>query len=87
LKSAPRASVGATQLQLFRSPDNGTTVYLINSALMSAYTMAQTTAAPVTDFGYSESAPLRLGPSDTLWVGIGIALAGGVAFDAQYEDL
>ncbi|THD80634.1 MAG: hypothetical protein E7812_07850 [Phenylobacterium sp.] len=87
LKALPRATVTATQLQLYRSPDNGTTMYLINSALMAAYTMAQTTAAPVTDFGYSESTPLRVNSADTLWVGIGVALAGGIAFDAQVEDL
>jgi hypothetical protein len=87
LKAAPRATVTATQLQLYRSPDNGTTLYLIGSALMSAYTMAQTTAAPVTDFGFSETTPLRLGPGDTLWTGIGVALAGGIVFDTQYEDL
>lgn len=87
LRAAPRATVTATQLQLYRSPDNGTTMYLIGSALMAAYTMAQTTAAPVSDFGYSESAPLRLGATDTLWVGAGVALAGGISFDAQYEDL
>jgi hypothetical protein len=87
LKAIPCATVTATQLQLYRSPDNGTTMYLINSALMSAYTMAQTTAAPVSDFGYSETVPLRIGPSDTLWVGAGVALVGGISFDAQYEDL
>lgn len=87
LTAVPRATVTATQLQLYRSPDNGTTMYLINSALMGAYTMAQTTAAPVTDFGYSETVPLRLGSSDTLWVGAGVALSGGIVFDARYEDL
>jgi peptidase E len=87
LKAVPRATVTATQLQLYRSPDNGVTLYLIGSALMAAYTMAQTTAAPVTDFGYTEGQPLRLGSIDTLWVAIGVALAGGVSFDAQYEDL
>lgn len=87
LKAVPRATVTATQLQLYRSPDNGTTMYLINSAVMLAYTMAQTTAPPVTDVGYSETAPLRIAAGDTLWVGAGVALAGGIAFDAQYEDL
>jgi hypothetical protein len=87
LKAVPRATVTATQLQLYRSPDNGTTMYLINSALMAAYTMANTTAAPVTDFGYAETIPLRIGASDTLWVGAAVALAGGISFDAQYEDL
>lgn len=87
LKAAPRATITATQLQLYRSPDDGTTMYLINSAVMGAYTMANTTAAPVTDFGYAETAPLRIAAGDTLWVGAAVALAGGIAFDAQYEDL
>lgn len=87
LKAVPRATVTATQLQLYRSPDNGSTMYLINSALMLAYTMAQTTAAPVTDVGYSETSPLRIAAGDTIWVGAGVALAGGISFDAQYEDL
>jgi hypothetical protein len=87
LKAVPRATVTATQLQLYRSPDNGTTLYLINSAVMNAYTMANTTAAPVTDFGYTETAPLRIAAGDTLWVGAAVALAGGIVFDAQYEDL
>lgn len=87
LKAVPRATVTATQLQLYRSPDNGTTMYFINSALMTGYTMAQTTPAPVTDFGYSETLPLRVAAGDTLWVGAGVALSGGISFDAQYEDL
>lgn len=87
LKALPRATVTATQLQLYRSPDNGTTMYLLNSALMAAYTMANTTAAPATDFGYTETNPLRIGSSDTLWVGAAVALVGGISFDAQYEDL
>jgi hypothetical protein len=87
LKAIPRATVTATQLQLYRSPDNGTTMQFINSALMAAYTMANTTAAPVTDLGYTETAPLRIAAGDTLWVGAAVALAGGIVFDAQYEDL
>ncbi|RAK60883.1 hypothetical protein DJ021_14210 [Phenylobacterium hankyongense] len=87
LKAIPRATVTATQLQLYRSPDNGTTMYLINSGVMGAYTLAQTTAVPVTDMGYSETGPLRIAAGDTLWVGAGVALAGGISFDAQYEDL
>lgn len=39
----------ASQLQIFKSPDFGTTNYFVNSALMATYTMAQTTAAPVTN--------------------------------------
>lgn len=87
LKAIPRATVTATQLQLFRSPDGGVTLYMINTSGMAAYTMAQTTQAAQTDFGYTETNPLRLAAGDSLYVGIGVALAGGVVFDAQFEDL
>lgn len=87
VKAMPRATVTATQTQLYRSPDNGVTMQLINSQLIGAYTMAQTTQVPTTDHGYSETGPLRLGATDTLWAGIGVALAGGVVFDVVSEDL
>lgn len=44
ISSIPRATVTATQMQLFLSPDGGTTFNFFSSVLMSAYTMAQTTA-------------------------------------------
>jgi hypothetical protein len=86
LTASPRATVTATQLQLFSSP-NGTAMNLINTALMGAYTMAQTTQAPQTAFSYGETSPRRLAPNEQLWIGIGVTLAGGVVFDAQYENL
>ena len=86
LTAIPRATVTATQLQLFRTT-NGTTLYLVRTALMAAYTMAQTTQAAQTDFGYAETAPLRIAAGESLYVGAGVALAGGIVFDAQYEDL
>lgn len=85
LFAIPRSTVGATQLQLYRSPDAGTTLVLAESALMSAYTMAQTTAAPKTDFGYSDGAPMRLAAGEELWAGIGFSVTGGIAFIAEYE--
>lgn len=87
LKAVPRATVTATQLQLYRSRDSGTTLWLIATAVMSAYTMANTTAPTATDFGYSETNPLRLAAGDSLYVGAAVALAGGIVFDVQYEDL
>lgn len=86
LKAIPRATVTATQCQLFRTPD-GTTLYLENAATMAAYTMANTTSPVPTDFGYSETAPLRLAANERLMVGAAVALAGGIVFSAQYEDL
>jgi hypothetical protein len=87
LKATPRATVTLTQLQVYRSPDNGTTMYPIVSQAMAAYTFANTTQIPTTDLGYTETAPLRLANGDTLWVGAAVALAGGIAWDAQIEDL
>lgn len=87
VKAVPRATVTATQCQLFRSPDAGTTMNFIDAATMSAYTMATTTSPSKTDFGYTEAIPLRLGPNERLYAGTAVALAGGIVFDAQYEDL
>lgn len=87
LTATPRATVTATQLQLYRSPDAGTTLYLIDSALMAAHTIANTTEAVTTDFGYSETVPLRLSSADALYVGAAVALAGGIVFNAEFELL
>jgi hypothetical protein len=81
--------VTPTQLQLYRSSDGGVTLQLFDLALMAAYTMSQITA-PVpakTDFLYTEAAPLRLKPAERVYAAIGVALAGGVVFDATAEDL
>jgi hypothetical protein len=94
LTALPRGTVTATQLQLYRSPD-GVIMNLIRLGLMPAYAMAQTTIpafgtapfADVVDFGYSESVPLRIKAGVQLWAGIGVALAAGIVFDAQGEDL
>lgn len=87
LTAMPRATVTATQLQLYVCKASAPTVpYLINSALMAAYTMAQTTAAPVTDLAYSPDSPLKLGPGDLLYCAIGVSLSGGVVFEAERED-
>ena len=87
LSAIARATVTATQLQLYLSTDGGTTLILLTTQLMAAYTMAQTTQAPLVDFGYTDSAPLRLGPNERLYAAIGVALVGGVAFSATAQDL
>lgn len=89
LRAIARATVTATQLQAYRSSDGGVTLQLFDMALMAAYVMAQTTVpAPIkTDFGYTETAPLRLKPAERIYAAIGVALAGGVVFDATWEDL
>ena len=86
LTAIPRATVTATQCQLYVSGDGGTTLNLVQTMLMPAYTLAQTTANAATDFGFSDYAPLRLGPNDRLYVAIGVALAGGISFRAAVQD-
>ena len=86
LSAIPRATVTDTQLQLFVSPDAGTTLFLLATAKMGAATMAQTGQMASVDFGFSASNPLRLAPTNRLYVGIGVALAGGVVFNCQYQD-
>lgn len=61
----------ANQLQVFRSPDSGTTKSFSDSQVMATYTLAQTTAAPKTDFGYSDDNPLILAPNETIYVATG----------------
>lgn len=87
LTAMPRATVTASSLVLFISKDNGTTLRLIDSALMSAFTVNTTTAIAKTTFSaYSENTPLRLEASDRLYVGSQVALASGIVFKAEYTD-
>ncbi len=55
ISSVPRATVGLTQMQLYRSKDGGTTFQLFTTALVAAYTMAQTTAAVPTNFNNTDA--------------------------------
>ena len=84
LKAIPLATVTATQLQEFRSADSGATKRFSNSVLMPAYTMSQTTAAPVTDFGYSDDNPKILQANEQLYVAIGVT--GAIGFEAEWAN-
>src|SRR4051812_33068841 len=86
IKAVPRVTVTACQLQAYRSPD-GVVANVFNYPLMGAYTMAQPTIPPQTDFLYGEALPLRLAPNEQIWVATGVAFAGGVAFDVTAENL
>src|SRR3954470_6867172 len=67
IKALPLGTVAATQCQLYRSLNGATSLNLFALAVMAAYTLAATTAPPSTDFGYSESVPLRLAPLEEIW--------------------
>ena len=82
LTALARATNTATELQLYVSPDGGTTKRFIKSVLLPAYTVAATTAQTGADFGYTDSSPLLLAPNETLYVGISVSNTG-IVFDAQ----
>ena len=86
LQAIPCATVGtANQVQMFR--DNGTagaSKFFADSALMAIYTMAQTTEAPTTDFGYSDDNPLILQPNERLYVAQGQSVSINVV--AEWAD-
>jgi len=82
LTALARATNTATELQLFVSHDGGTTKRFIRSVLLPAYTVATTSAQAGQDFGYTDAAPLILGPNDTLYVGISVTNTG-IVFNAQ----
>lgn len=87
VSAVPRATVTATQLQLYLSYDGGATLHLFDSELLAAYTMAQTTKVPVTDLPRaSTTTPLRLPATARLYAGIGVAVAGGIEFHAEAEN-
>lgn len=77
-----RATNTATELQLFVSSDSGTTKRFIDSALLAAYTVAQTTRQVKGSFNLSETDPLILAAGESLWAAIGVANTG-VVFRAE----
>lgn len=87
LSAMPRATATATSLLLFLSKDGGTTKRLIDSELLAAQTVNNTTAINEIQFSrYSEDSPLRLEANDQLYVGAAVALAAGIVFKAELSD-
>jgi hypothetical protein len=80
-----RATVTATELQLFVSSDGGTTKRFLASRLMSAYTVAQTTGQSAADFGFSDTSPVILGANEVLYAAIGVTQTG-IVFRAEGAD-
>ena len=74
----------AVQLQLFRSRDSGTTKLFFESALAGAYTMADTTEVPTTDFGLSDDNPLILAPNERIYAAVRVAKQ--ITFNAEWAD-
>ena len=77
-----RATSTATELQLFPSSDSGTTKKFLDSALMAAYTVAQTTKQTKAGFGLSDGEPLYLAAGESLYAAIGVSNTG-IVFRAE----
>ncbi len=90
INAMPRATVAATQMQLFIY--DLTNYWFVGSVLMPAYTMAQTTLCLPTPFQHmdgstiSPSNPLYLQNGHKLYVASGVALAAGIVCSAQVRD-
>lgn len=88
LSAMPRATVTASKLQLYISYDGGTTLNLIDSEEMAAHTVAATTKTPKTKFAdITEEKKVHLQAGSSLYVATAVALAGGIVFSGQVEDL
>jgi hypothetical protein len=87
ITALPAGTIVDTQLQLYRSHDTGVTLQLLGLLRMPAYALAVGTAPVLSDFGYSETVPLRMGPLEQLWIGISVAVATGIVFDLHGEAL
>ncbi len=76
--TALRATSVQARIYLFRGNDAaGTTKRMLKSRLTTAYTHSTTSADPTAaqqpDFGYTDTAPLLLGPNESLWAGVSVA--------------
>lgn len=86
ISALARATVSATELQLYRDGDGtGTAKKLFASKLMAAYTVAQTTGQPTVDFGYTDALPLILAPGEKLYAAIGVTNTG-IIFNVEGFD-
>ena len=87
ISAVARASVGATELQLYRDHDgSGTTKRFVRSKTLAAVTVSQTAGQDPVDFGYSDSAPMILAAGEKLYGAAGVALAAGIVFIVEGAD-
>jgi hypothetical protein len=87
LTALPQGAMAAINKGMVFRSRNGTLLSYARSFAIPAYaTDAGTTFPTFGDSGITNSAPLRYGPLEQIWVATFTALAAGVVFDAQYED-
>lgn len=80
LSAMALATNTALNLQLYVSKDAGVTKQNIVQRLVGAYTVANTTATPLNDFGFSDANPLFLKVGDQLYVGQSVTNTSGFAW-------
>lgn len=87
IAAAPRGSITATALYLFKSTDAGATQHLKDSATIPTQTITTGAGISKTYFSdYSETRPLRLGAGDILYAGLGATQASGISVDIEYTN-
>ena len=86
LSALPQESTGAVGvMQLYRSPDGGTTKYFCAAVAGTNDTVSGTDAPVALDFGYSDSNPMILGAAEKLYVAHSLS-SKAVAFIAEWAD-
>jgi len=85
ISAFPLATVAATGLVVYSL--KGGVYQMIGSATMPASTEALATRTPETLIdNFSVENPKRLEAGEAIYVGIKVALAAGIQFDAEWED-
>lgn len=73
LAASPLETVTTGVCYLYSSTDSGVSGKLLRAKAMAADTVSTTDAPAEIDFGYTESAPLRLKAAERLYVGFSLA--------------
>ena len=85
LEVLANATQAASQVQIFRSTDGGTTKTLLRARAFAAYALTTTSDIPVLDFGYSDDSPLILAPGERLYAASAVTVTGLVG-RAEWAD-
>lgn len=84
IQAIPCETITASNLQVYRSTDSGTTKYLALSQTTGSDTVSGTDGSTVLDFGVSDDAPLILQAAERLYVATGISKSFN--FIAEWGD-
>jgi hypothetical protein len=76
----------AFQVLCFSSFDAGVTGILFRAENYAAYTLGNTIAPPLLDFGYSDNNPLMLAPNEQVRIGFSLTPSTQINFFANWMD-